>query len=935
MSLPSGSRLGPYEILSPLGAGGMGEVYRARDTRLDRVVAIKVLPGHLSSHPELRARFEREARAVSSLSHPNICALFDVGSQDGVDFLVMEHLEGETLAARLARGAMPAPELLKTAIEIAGALDRAHRAGIVHRDLKPGNVMLTKAGAKLLDFGLAKSLTASGAGSDPALASLTAAPTGTSPLAGTSAGTVAAGSAPLTARGTIIGTFQYMAPEQFEAKEADARSDIFAFGAVLYEMATGRKAFEGKSQATLIAAILKDEPRPLAEIAPIAPAGLDRLVRTCLAKDPDERRQSVHDILIELRWIAEGGAPAGPAASGARAPDASAAARSRAGRGLAGWIAAGALGLAAIAGWTIALRATRVATNPPQEIRFPVTIPGRSIYGSPASSGREFQISPDGRVLAFMAADPAGHSMIFVRPLDDFTARPLAGTESAHSLIWSPDSRFLAFEQEHRLKKISLAGGVPETLCDTDERTQGGAWGKGGVILFSVARSGLWRVPETGGTPSIVTRLDAERNERGHSSPVFLPDGRRFMYRTMTPKLEDRAILAGSLDSEVSRKVLANPFRFSLLDSGHLLFVRGASLVAQKMDLGTLELTGEPVVVVDSIALAAVPGIAAFSASRNGVIAYAAATASRESQLVWLDRSGKQLSSIGSPAADVSVSLSPDGTRAAVARSGANSAFSAGGEPPTNLWVIDLVRDIGTRVTLDAADSDENVVWSADGSKLVFARHVRGASAEVFEKPASGAGAETRLLESIVNLHPIDWSSDGRWLLLHSSDEEGSMGIQAASLTGDHVIRPFLATPNNEYLAQFSPDARFVAYASDESGRSEIYVQTFPPGESRWQISPGGGGDPRWRKDGHEIFYLAPDGTMMSAAVTLAPAFRATAPVPLFPTRLRPTEVWFYGTMSLYDVAPDGQRFLVANPLSERATEPINVIVGWRPPEAK
>jgi len=899
-----GARLGPYEILSPLGAGGMGEVYKARDTRLDRVVAIKVLPSHLSGDPEQRQRFDREAKAVSSLSHPNICALFDVGHQDGVDFLVMEHLEGETLASRLTRGPLPLPEVLKVAVEVASALDRAHRNGIVHRDLKPGNIMMTKSGSKLLDFGLAKSL------APPAAASgLTESPPTSAPTAAN----------PLTAQGAIIGTFQYMAPEQFEGKDADARSDIFAFGAVLYEMITGERAFHGKTQASLIASILKEEPRRLAEPRPLAPGGLDRLVRTCVVKDPDERRQTMHDVLLELRWIAEGA----PTAAGG--PEETGAERGHGKRSGASWLAAAILLLFALAGWWAALRGARLGAPAAAEIRFSITPRG--------GSDSNIALSPDGTRLVFRGISDDGRRLLYLRALDSLVAQPLAGTDDASSPFWSPDDHFIAFGVGNRLRKIAVSGGPAETICEMPSQVGGGSWSADGVILFHASGSGILKVAASGGSPEMITRPDPAKKEASHRYPTFLPGGRRFLYSTMTPDPKDRALYAASLDGGASTKILDTPFKALYVAPGYLLFPRGTSLVAQRFDPERLQLKGGPVVIADPISVAAVPGFASFTAAERGVLAYGSGQEASRTQLTWLDRDGKEISVVGSPAGDVSVSLSPDGARAAVGRVSSETGVSAGGEPATNVWVVDLARGISTRATLDPANSDENPIFEPDGRSLVFARHERGGPAELFTRPASGAGEESPLLPSQMNAHPIDVSRDGRYLLLHIADPDGSMGLAYTRLQGTPEIVPYISTNHEESQGQFSPDGRFVVYASDESGTIEVYVQTFPAADAKWQISKDGGGDPRWRRDGKEILYLSPDGTMMSAAVRTAPSFRAEAPRPLFRCRLRPTDFWYYGSMASYDVSADGQRFLLSNPIGERPIPPINVIVNWKPPE--
>ncbi|HEY3124597.1 MAG TPA: protein kinase, partial [Thermoanaerobaculia bacterium] len=556
MTLASGSRLGPYELVSAVGAGGMGEVYKARDTRLERTVAVKVLPPHLSASPEARQRFEREAKTISQLSHPHICALYDVGNQDGVEYLVMEYLEGETLAERLVKGPLPSDQTLRHGIEIADALDKAHRQGIVHRDLKPGNVMLTKSGVKLLDFGLAKAVQPVSSAS--ALTSL--------PTEGPA----------LTAEGTILGTFQYMAPEQLEGREADARTDIFAFGAVLYEMATGQKAFSGRSRASLIGAILKDEPPPISTIQAMAPPTLDRVVRTCLAKDPEDRWQTARDVVLELRWIAEG------SQTGIALP----AIAARRSRERVAWILAALFGIGLALTLPLSLlrrprgsgegRALKLSVLPPEKAAF---VPGM------------IALSPDGSRLAFVAGGAEGKNLLWVRPLDSLEARPLPATEGAYAPFWSPDSRFLAFFAEGKLKKIEASGGPPQLLYTLMSPVgRGGTWNREGVILFAPSPGGpLFRIPDAGGAASPVTKFDDTRQENSHRWPVFLPDGRHFLYFARSRQKENRAIFVGSLDSKETRFLMNGTSNVLFApgssggSEGHLLFERDGLLVARKL----------------------------------------------------------------------------------------------------------------------------------------------------------------------------------------------------------------------------------------------------------------------------------------------------------------------------------------------------------------
>ncbi|HZE89259.1 MAG TPA: protein kinase, partial [Verrucomicrobiae bacterium] len=592
MSLAAGSRLGPYEILGAIGAGGMGEVYRAKDTRLDRNVAVKVLPSHLGQHPEVRARFEREAKVISNLNHPNICTVFDIGTHEGVDYLVMELLEGESLAARLARGPLPPNEILPRALEIADALDRAHRGGIVHRDLKPGNVMLTKAGAKLLDFGLAKGIalaTPSG---------LTASPTQESPL---------------TAAGTLVGTFQYMAPEQLEGREADARSDIFAFGALLHEMATGRRAFDGKTQASVIARVLESEPPPLSQIQPLAPPGLDRLVSQCLAKDPGERRQTMHDVLLELRWIHEGGARTGvpsPVTGRRRRVDVTLLAL-----------------VAALAATSVILAVLYARTGRTVERVIRATVPapaGANFYMAGPECG-PVAVSPDGRRIVFSALRDDGSRQLYVRPLDATAATPLAGTENGAYPFWSPDSRKIAFFSDGKLRQIAADGGPPLVLCDAPN-PRGGSWGRAGFIVFApLLDGGISSVPETGGIPSPVTKLESADGgiEETHRWPFFLPDGKRFLYfsRTVDRRVESNVTKLGSLEGAPG-KIVLHASSNAIYASGHILYIREGSLMAQVMSPQSFELEGDSFPVADEVQFDSTFSQAIVSASENGILVY-------------------------------------------------------------------------------------------------------------------------------------------------------------------------------------------------------------------------------------------------------------------------------------------------------------------------
>jgi hypothetical protein len=882
MPLAAGTRLGPHEILEPLGAGGMGEVYKARDTRLDRVVAIKVLPIHLSENTELRQRFEREARAISSLSHPNICALHDIGHEAGLDYLVMEYLEGPTLTDKLAKGPLPAEQVLRYGIQIADALDKAHRQGIVHRDLKPGNVIVTKSGVKLLDFGLAK----------------------LQPLGGRPAGSglslLATAAGELTAEGTILGTFQYMAPEQLEGKEADPRSDIFALGAVLYEMATGRKAFSGRSQASLIAAILDSQPPAISTVQPLTPPALDRVVQTCLAKDPDDRWQTAHDVMLELKWIAEGGSQAGVAAP--------VAARRKLREG-----AAWSLGvLFATATAVLSYLYWRTPRTAPREVYSSILPPEKTRFRFLGEGAGPIAVSPDGRMLAFVARDAAGTDSIWVRSLGSPDARPLPGTEGGRYAFWSPDGRSLGFFAESKLKKIAVSGGPPLVICEAPD-ARGGTWNRDGVIVFEPHfRAPLHRVPAAGGAPVAVTRLDPTRKETTHRWPFYLPDGKHFLFfagsHAEGVDSELDSVFVGSLDGGKPR-LLTRARSNAVYSSGHVLYVRNKNLLAQPFDLGRLELKGEPVPLAENVQVD--PGwfVAIFSAAEN-VLAYQRSGGTESlTQLVWIDRSGKVVEKIGSPADYFEPRLSNDGSRLTYAIA-----------DPGDIWIHDFARGAATRFTFDPAD-EFATIWSPDGSQIVF-NSQRSGFGDLYVKPSSGASPEKLLYSSKEFKIPSSWAPDGRLIAFTTRFQEKGNDIWLISPDGSGA-RPALNGPFDETDLEFSPDGRHIAYTSNESGRQEVYVQEFPGAAGKWQISTTGGLAPLWRRDGRELFYYTREGKLLSVDVRTSPAFQAGVPQVLFEVRLK-------GIVARqYAVSPDGRRFLCNMDLPEGDIPPITLVQNW------
>jgi eukaryotic-like serine/threonine-protein kinase len=890
MTMSSGARLGPYEILSKIGAGGMGEVYRAKDTRLDRTVAIKVLPSQFSSDPQLKQRFEREARTISSLSHPYICALYDVGHQEGIDFLVMEFLEGETLAERLRKSALPLDQVLRYGVQIADALDTAHKLGVIHRDLKPGNIMLTRSGVKLLDFGLAKL-------ADPVQQKL---------LSGVSV-LPTEQQEHLTAEGTILGTIQYMSPEQLEAKETDGRTDIFAFGSVLYEMATGRKAFTGKSQASLISSILKDEPAPISTIQPLAPPALDRVVKTCLAKDPDDRWQTAHDVMLELKWIAEGGSQTGlPVAVGVR----------RRSRERIAWLLAAIFFAVALAFVLSFIR------SPKQEnpvIRFSIQLPESKSSGGLDIVG-QVAISTNGRNLVFVGPSSNGKSMLWLRPLETADPRLLTGTEGASFPFWSPDNRYVGFFAEGRLKKIDVMGGFPETLCDaTDAR--GGAWSRNGKIVFAPHfRDPLYEVSAAGGTSRQLTTLDKTRAELSHRWPQFLPDGIHFLYLSYTGGHKNDTIYMASLDSK-DLKPLLRVDSNAVYASGHLFFVRDPALMAQPFDLKKMQLIGEPFQIQENIGRygdSGPTGYAPFSVSQNSVLAFGRIQ-SLTMQPAWFDRAGKELETVGPPGLYSEPSLSPDGKRIAIDVI----------DPKTNnadIWILDLLRRTLSRFTFDSA-SVSVPSWSPDGTKISFCSS-RLDHSDIYVREASGAGDAQILLKSDVDKWADDWSPDGRYIVFENSDPKNKFDLWVLPMFGDRKPFPILQTEFNESHSQVSPDGRWIAYTSDETGRAEVFVRSFPKTtEGKWQISVQGGDTPQWRPDGKELFYFSADKNLMSVEINSSSSFEASAPAALFEAPMVPDSIT--GTRNQYFASPDGQRFFINKIAEKQKPSPITVVINW------
>jgi Tol biopolymer transport system component len=885
MSLAAGLRLGPYEIVAPLGAGGMGDVYRARDTRLDRVVAIKVLPSDIAEAPQLRQRFEREARAISSLNHPNICALYDVGEvavPEPIPFLVMELVEGESLADRLTKGRLPLSEALRRGIEIADALSCAHRRGIVHRDIKPGNVMLTRSGAKLLDFGLAK------AGPPASLLQRGIAATTITPR-------------DLTAHGTIVGTFQYMAPEQLEGLDVDARTDIFAFGALLFEMVSGRKAFAAKTQASLIGAILRDQPPALSTVDAAIPMALDRVITKCLAKDPDHRWQDASDLREALQWIAESGSQVGAPVSPA--------ARWRPRERLA-W----ALFASALAG-VVALSLLYLRTPPPASvIRFTIAPPAGVSFAPRGAPVAPFPaVSPDGTMLAFVAqrSGEAAPS-VWVQTFDSLDARQLADTNVRTDTLspalpfWSPDSRAIGFFADGKLKRVDVNGGAPQTICDAPQ-AGGASWSANGTIVFaSTIDAGLHVVAATGGVPAPLTTPDDTRGEISHSNPAFLPDGRHFLFWVQAPK---SSIRVGSIDSAESKPLFESDSR-ALYASGHVFFVRQNTLFAQPFDSGRLETTGEPIAISEDVRTFPLNGRSAFSASTNGVLVYRTGTVASGRPLAWYDRSGNQIAIVPDSTALYSgLSLAADDRHVMAQIEEGNSS---------DLWMIDLAQGTRLRITSDPK-SEGSPVLSPDGRMVAFTSDRDGVD-DLFRKRADGSGDEQVLLKSTVRKYPTHWS---RGLISFTAfDAKGNLDLWI--LEPDREPRPYLQTAFSEHGGQLSPDERWMLYTSDEAGRNAIFLRPFPDANGgKWRVSGASVGvAPRWRADGREIFYADEAGRIVAVPVKLGGAF---------PELGLPQVLFRTGGLgrAQYEVSRDGTRFLAPLRDGSQPDAPLSVVLNW------
>ena len=887
MPLAPGTKLGPYEIGVPLGAGAMGEVYRAKDTRLDRTVAIKILPAHLSNDPVRKQRFEREAKTISSLNHPHICVLHDVGRQDGIDYLVMECVEGETLAKRLEKGPLPLEQVLKYGAQIADALDKAHGSGVVHRDLKPGNVVLAPIGAKLLDFGLAKPVST-------LLSGLTV--TSDTPRA------------PVTEEGTIVGTFQYMSPEQVEGKELDGRSDIFSLGAVLYEMVTGHRAFEGKSQLSVASAILEKEPAPITSTKPLTPAALNRTIGKCLAKLPDERWQSASDLASELKWLGQGGVegaagvvPLGP------------------GKFLRGaiWVTTS---LAVIA---LVIGTTYYATRPGEQSPLMASvIPPPGVFADTSGRIGPPQISPDGKRIAFIGCktESAASSLlsgktcsVWLRVLASAETREITGTDGAYFPFWSPDGRDIAFFADGKLKRVAAEGGPVQVICEAFD-ARGGSWGTSGTIIIAPGRlAPIYRVAADGGTPVAVTQTQPSAGAAvdSHRWPYFLPDGKHFLYlRTPYGQCNEQTeIRFASLESkqDVSLMQTCSSPAFA---NGRLIFWRDGNIVAQPFDPGTGVLTGIPTAIAEHAYFEPLFSIAKFSVSAEGKLLYVVGDSFTGSQLVWIDRSGKVLGTLGGKDHYKSLVISRDGLRVVADTIGLKE---------TKILILDA-RGARTLISMEHSDG-ASPTWSPDARKVYF---TASGPRNIHVRAADGSGEEREIVKFSEDQSGASYlavSPDGK-ILAYVLESATNRDIYTVTLNGVHEPQPFLRSPAIKSAPAFSPDGKWLAFESNSSGRNEVYVTPFPAGGPQYQVSTNGGERPVWKHDGKEIYYREGLIVMAAEVNTKGGGMDFGSPKPLFEL----ASGNLYGRY--YDVAPDG-RFLANTSPPTPDAQSFSLLVNW------
>ncbi|KAA3632146.1 MAG: hypothetical protein DWP97_11635 [Calditrichaeota bacterium] len=880
MSLNAGQTLGPYKIIEQAGAGGMGEVYKAEDTRLDRTVAIKVLPATFALNDDIKARFQREAKVISSLNHPNICTLYDVGEEKGLQYLVMEFIEGETLAEKIKRGPIPMAELLDIAIQIADALDKAHKQNLIHRDLKPGNIMLTKNGAKLLDFGLAKVSLDSSA---PGVHSITQ-------------------TTPLTGIGTLLGTMQYMAPEQLEGKEADARSDIFAFGAVMYEMATGARAFSGSSQATLIASIIKEEPRSVSEIQPSLPAILEQTIAQCMSKDPDQRWQSAGDLKRSLQWISEGKITT----KSGLIP------QNRSTRETITMIGMIVFFLALVSvSYFYWERLSEIKHKSMSYILPPVGTDFDEFAGG------HFAISPNGEKLAFVSIDTANlESQLYIRPINSLQALPIPNSKNAMLPFWSPDSRYVAFFIDGKLKKVLATGGPALTICDATNGRDG-SWNKDDIIIFTPASSGpIHKVSAAGGESLPVTTLDTTKSDITHRWAKFLPDGKHFLFYARTGSgsgSEDDAICIGSLDSDSFTRLI--PAKSTVeYANGYILFQRERSLMAQPFDESSLELTGDAFPIAENVSYVDAWSRAIFTLSENGTLVYRTGEINSGSNLIVFDRTGRELDTLGEQELQGAFSLSPNEQSVCVTMNDLSISN-------IDLWIRDINRGIKTRFTFDSA-FDAGGLWSPDGSHIAF-RSDRDKKIGIYIKSVSGVEEARLVFTHDKDIWLDDWTNDRMYLIAGIEISPDNWDVLAISTEQPYDTVSVLTGSYNEYSATVSPNGKWIAYGSDESGKEEVYVTTFPKPSGKWQVSLREGDRPHWSSDGSELFYLDNKDNICVAEVDgSGSTFKVGKVEILFSVNgVRPGNV--------YEVYNSSQKFLVNQNVNRLATSQIVLVTNW------
>jgi serine/threonine protein kinase len=870
MALAAGTRLGPYEILAPIGAGGMGEVYRAKDTKLGRDVALKVLPPAFVGDADRLARFRREAQVLASLNHPHIASIYGLEESDGIQALVIELVEGPTLADRISQGPIPLEESMRIARQIAAALEYAHEKSIVHRDLKPANVKIAAEGVvKVLDFGLAKVLDDGRISADPA-----------------SSPTLTMGA---TQAGVILGTAAFMAPEQARGQAVDRRADIWAFGVLLFEMLAGRPAFQGESVSDILASVLKFEP-DWSALPAGTPGPIRKVLQRCLTKDRKQRLQAIGEARIALEEYTAGRAEV------EMAPPV----RHR----MLPWIAAVVFGLAFVIITAVHFRETQ---SDSRVFRFVIEPPEKTSFGSLA-------ISPDGRLLAFTATDSDGKVQLWVRPLDSLNTKPLPGTDGATFPFWSPDSHYVAFFASRQLKKIPVSGGPAITICDV-RNGRGGAWNRNGTIIFGAYPSPLFSVAAAGGQAKPLTSLDQSKQETSHRSPFFLPDGLHYLYSIGGL---DAGIYLGELGSAARTRLLSEPSNAVYAASatgGHLLFWRGGSLIAQPFDAGSLRLSGDPFSVAERVGYATAYGIAVFSSSENGILAYSNGTADQFSQLTWFDRTGKRLGTTGEPGYLDAPSLSPDEKQVAVSRYDPQ-------RPGYDIWLTQTATANFTRFTF-GPKSNQYAVWSPDNSFLAFSSDRDANVFNLYRRTSNGAGKDELLMKSDHIKYPDDWSADGRWLLFEENDPKTRKDLWVLQVPGDNKPVSYLRGDSNEADASFSPDGKWVAYNSDESGQYEVYVQSFPASGGKWQISSDGGRFPKWRRNGRELFYVSSEKKITAVDVNAAGTiFQAGTPHPLFEAHSNHVQV-------MYSVSRDGQRFLISTAIGGVDSTAATVVTNW------